>query len=59
MTKMQITIKAIEDEGLRGKSGSSSGGAPLTETYASTIGAAGYAPDASRAVTLPSSLPIV
>ena len=32
------------------------GGAPVTDAYASQIGADGYAPDASRAVALAKSL---
>jgi 5-methyltetrahydrofolate--homocysteine methyltransferase len=32
------------------------GGAPVTESFAKEIGADGYAPDASRAVTLAKSL---
>jgi 5-methyltetrahydrofolate--homocysteine methyltransferase len=49
---MRETIAAIEAEGLRGTIQVIVGGAPLTEEYAQTIGADGYAPDASRAVSL-------
>jgi 5-methyltetrahydrofolate--homocysteine methyltransferase len=52
MGKMRETIAAIEAEGLRGTIQVIVGGAPLTEEYAQTIGADGYAPDASRAVSL-------
>jgi len=56
MAKMKTTIKVIEDAGLRSQVKIIVGGAPLTDTYAKEIGADGYAPDASRAVTLAKSL---
>jgi 5-methyltetrahydrofolate--homocysteine methyltransferase len=52
MGQMRPTIAAIEAEGLRGELKLIVGGAPLNEDYARTIGADGYAPDASRAVSL-------
>jgi len=52
MGQMQPTIAAIEQAGLRRQLKVIVGGAPLSEAYASVIGADGYAPDASRAVTL-------
>ncbi len=55
MPNMRAAIEAIEDLGLRGQVKIMVGGAPLTEEYAQRIGADGYAPDASRAVTLAKS----
>jgi 5-methyltetrahydrofolate--homocysteine methyltransferase len=52
MQNMTSTIEAIEDVGMRAKVKIIVGGAPLTEAFAKAIGADGYAPDASRAVTL-------
>ena len=52
MTNMPVTIKAIEDAGLRSKLKIMVGGAPLTDGYARRIGADGYAPDASQAAKL-------
>jgi 5-methyltetrahydrofolate--homocysteine methyltransferase len=52
MGRMRETIAAIQAEGLRGEVKVIVGGAPLTEHYAQSIGADGYAPDASRAVSL-------
>jgi 5-methyltetrahydrofolate--homocysteine methyltransferase len=56
MPGMQATINALKSEGLRGQVKVIIGGAPVTEEYARQIGADGYAPDASRAVTLAKSL---
>ncbi|MFQ5613880.1 MAG: B12-binding domain-containing protein, partial [Anaerolineae bacterium] len=56
MQNMQATIAALEEHGLRAKVKVIVGGAPVTEEYAQQIGADGYAPDASRAVTLAKSL---
>ncbi|MFN2149864.1 MAG: corrinoid protein, partial [Anaerolineales bacterium] len=55
MQSMRQTIEAIEDLGWRDKVKIMVGGAPLTEEFAREIGADGYAPDASRAVTLAKS----
>ena len=56
MPSMEGTIKAIEAEGLREKVKVIIGGAPVTSAYAEKIGADGYAPDASQAVSLAKSL---
>jgi 5-methyltetrahydrofolate--homocysteine methyltransferase len=56
MTSMQSTIAALKEADLRDKVKVMVGGAPVTEQYASQIGADGYAPDASRAVTLAKGL---
>jgi len=55
MQSMRQTIEAIEDVGWRDKVKIMVGGAPLTDEFAREIGADGYAPDASRAVTLAKS----
>jgi len=52
MPNMISTIAALEQAGLRKQVKVLIGGAPITEEYARQIGADGYAPDASRAVTL-------
>jgi 5-methyltetrahydrofolate--homocysteine methyltransferase len=52
MPNMKVTIDALKAAGLRDKVKVMVGGAPITETYAQTIGADGYAEDASRAVKL-------
>jgi 5-methyltetrahydrofolate--homocysteine methyltransferase len=56
MTNMKVTIEALKAAGLDDRVKVIIGGAPITEAYASQIGADGYAPDASRAVTLAKSL---
>jgi 5-methyltetrahydrofolate--homocysteine methyltransferase len=56
MQSMEETIEAIEDIGMRGTVKVVVGGAPLSDAFAKKIGADGYAPDASRAVTLVKSL---
>ncbi|MEJ2267336.1 MAG: cobalamin-dependent protein [Anaerolineales bacterium] len=56
MTNMKVTIEALKAAGLNDRVKVIVGGAPITEDYASQIGADGYAPDASRAVTLAKSL---
>jgi 5-methyltetrahydrofolate--homocysteine methyltransferase len=56
MTNMKATITALEQAGLKGKIKVMIGGAPVTEGYASQIGADGYAEDASRAVALAKQL---
>jgi len=50
MTAMKEVVGAIADAGLRDKVRIIVGGAPLTDAYASELGADGYAPDASKAV---------
>jgi 5-methyltetrahydrofolate--homocysteine methyltransferase len=56
MPQMVSTIDALKAAGLRDQIKIMVGGAPITEEYAKEIGADGYAPDASRAVTLAKSL---
>lgn len=56
MPNMKVTIEALTSAGLREKVKVIIGGAPVTQAYADQIGADGYAPDASRAVTLARSL---
>jgi 5-methyltetrahydrofolate--homocysteine methyltransferase len=56
MPGMETTIKAIEAAGLRDQVKVIIGGAPVTAEYARQIGADGFAPDASQAVTLVKSL---
>jgi 5-methyltetrahydrofolate--homocysteine methyltransferase len=51
MPKMKTTIEALTEAGLRGSVKVMIGGAPVTEKYASDIGADVYAPDASSAAT--------
>ena len=56
MPNMKLTIDALSEAGLRDGVKVMVGGAPLTDKYAREIGADGYAPDASRTVTLAKSL---
>lgn len=56
MPNMKTTIEALKAAGLRDQVKVMVGGAPLTDNYASQIGADGYAADASRAVSLAKSL---
>ncbi|MBN1431067.1 MAG: corrinoid protein [Anaerolineae bacterium] len=56
MPQMVSTIDALKAAGVRDQIKIMVGGAPITEAYAKEIGADGYAPDASRAVTLAKSL---
>ena len=56
MPSMEATIKAIEAAGLREQVKVIIGGAPVTAEYSKQIGADGFAPDASQAVTLAKSL---
>jgi 5-methyltetrahydrofolate--homocysteine methyltransferase len=56
MPNMKNTIDALGVAGIRDSVKVMIGGAPVTESYAQQIGADGYAPDASRAVTLAKSL---
>jgi 5-methyltetrahydrofolate--homocysteine methyltransferase len=56
MPNMKGTIEALQAAGLRGKIKVMVGGAPVTESYASQIGADGFASDASRAVMAAKSL---
>lgn len=52
MPAMQDIIEILEDEDLRDKVKVIIGGAPVSQEYADTIGADGYAPDAGSAVEL-------
>ncbi len=56
MPNMKTTIEALKQAGLRDQVKVIIGGAPVTTKYAEDIGADGYAPDASKAVTLAKSL---
>jgi 5-methyltetrahydrofolate--homocysteine methyltransferase len=56
MRGMRSTIEALEDLGVRNQVKVMVGGAPLTDAFAKEIGADGFAPDASRAVTLAKAL---
>jgi 5-methyltetrahydrofolate--homocysteine methyltransferase len=56
MPHMQTTLDALRAAGLRERVKVMVGGAPLTEEFAHKIGADGYSPDASRAVTLAKAL---
>jgi 5-methyltetrahydrofolate--homocysteine methyltransferase len=51
MPAMKNTIDALSVAGVRGQVKVMIGGAPVTQSYADQIGADGFAPDASRAVT--------
>jgi 5-methyltetrahydrofolate--homocysteine methyltransferase len=51
MTNMQGTIDALKEAGVRDQVKIMVGGAPVTDEYAKQVGADGYAPDASSAVT--------
>lgn len=50
MGSMRDTIKALNDKGLRDKVKAMVGGAPVTQEFADSIGADGYARDAATAV---------
>jgi 5-methyltetrahydrofolate--homocysteine methyltransferase len=50
MIKMKDVVEALRKADLPNKVVVIVGGAPLTETFAKSIGADGFAPDASRAV---------
>ncbi len=56
MQMMKQTIDAFEVAGLRDQVKFIIGGAPVTESYASQIGADGFSPDASRAVNVVKAL---
>ena len=56
MPGMESTIQAIKNAGLRNRVKVIVGGAPVTAEYAHQIGADGFAPDASQAVTLAKDL---
>ena len=52
MKECEAVIKALEKAGIRGEVKVMVGGAPLTQTFADSIGADGYAPDAASAAEL-------
>jgi 5-methyltetrahydrofolate--homocysteine methyltransferase len=56
MPSMQATIEALKAEGIRDQVKVMIGGAPVTNEYATQIGADGYSSDASRAVNLAKGL---
>ena len=56
MSRMKDTIEALQSAGVRHNVKIIIGGAPVTEAYAREVGADGYAPDASQAVTLAKKL---
>ena len=56
MANMPAMLHALESADLRAGVRVMIGGAPLTQSFAEEIGADGYAPDASRAVTLARAL---
>lgn len=56
MVRMKDTIEALKEAGLRDRVKVIIGGAPITQQFADEIGADGYAPDASQAVTLTKAL---
>lgn len=56
MPNMKTVIESLKTAGKRSHTKVVVGGAPVTAAYAEQIGADGYAPDASRAVTLVKSL---
>jgi 5-methyltetrahydrofolate--homocysteine methyltransferase len=58
MPNMKVTIDALKTAGVRDKVKIIVGGAPLTDAYASEIGADGYAADASKAVKLARSFAV-
>ena len=52
MNECEVVIKALEDAGIRDEVKVMVGGAPLTQTFADSIGADGYAPDAASAAEM-------
>ena len=56
MPAMESTIAALQEAGIREQVRVMVGGAPITRDYADRIGADGFAPDASRAVTAAKAL---
>jgi 5-methyltetrahydrofolate--homocysteine methyltransferase len=56
MNNMKLVVSALDEAGLHSRVKIMVGGAPVTESFARDIGADGYAPDASRAVSLAKSL---
>jgi 5-methyltetrahydrofolate--homocysteine methyltransferase len=56
MPNMGMTLKALQEAGVRDQVKVMVGGAPVTDAFAQRLGADGYAPDASAAVRLAKSL---
>lgn len=56
MSTMEATIQALKAAGLRERIKIMVGGAPISQAFCEKIGADGFAPDASRAVTLAKAL---
>jgi 5-methyltetrahydrofolate--homocysteine methyltransferase len=56
MSNMKAVVSALQEAGVRERVKVMIGGAPVTEGFAKEIGADGFAPDASRAVSLAKSL---
>ncbi len=56
MPSMGGTVKALQEAGVRDQVKVMIGGAPVTDKFASQIGADGYSPDASSAVRLARTL---
>jgi corrinoid protein of di/trimethylamine methyltransferase len=56
MPALKETIEAIEKAGVRGNVKIMVGGAPVTQAFADSIGADGYAPDAASAAELAKKL---
>ncbi len=56
MTNMKDIIEALEKEGLKDSLKVIVGGAPITEEFAKSIGADGYAPDATIGVQIANAL---
>lgn len=56
MGQQKVVIDAISEAGLRGNVKILIGGAPINQSYATEIGADGYAPDAASAAELATSL---
>jgi 5-methyltetrahydrofolate--homocysteine methyltransferase len=52
MLGMKAVVEAVREAGLEEQCKVMIGGAPVTQQYAETIGAAGYSSDASSAVAL-------
>ncbi len=52
MTNMDATLRYFEANGVRDQVKVIIGGAPVTQAYADSIGADGYAPEANQATTL-------
>jgi 5-methyltetrahydrofolate--homocysteine methyltransferase len=56
MPRMENVIRLLNEAGLRNQVKVLIGGAPVTDKYATEIGADGYAPDAGSAASLAKQL---